>query len=298
MTIQRRPYPNEWFRRKPVRRKPMRRLLFRGVLVGLLGLGPCALLADEKMEAPKPEKDRYPTLQYPPGFYQGGFFVSIVAGRSLAPGGSYIRHEKEYDHNLALQLQQGQVANPMSSEGGLPSSFDAQYTPGYSGQVELEYGTFPHVGFGFTMTQFSIKAERQDVILSSRQPALVTPVPVATTLYRGTSATGLATYHFFEKSVFDPYVALRAGMVGFAGEAHAANLPDSNRLSNKVQNGLGAATGLGLGVNIHMTREFGIKAEAAYHKQYLKSDQFSSRTLDTVTAQVGIIVNTTRLFPD
>lgn len=282
---------------KSRKRFEQRVAIFMG-LVCLLGFFPVHLRADEKSEKQMPEKDRYPTLQYPPGFYQGGFFLSIMGGRSIAPGGSYIRHEKDYDRRLAMQVQQGQIVNPVSAPADLPQTFDAQYTPGYSGQLDLEYGTFSHVGFGFTMTQFSIKADRQDVMLSTRRPPIVTPVPVATTLYRGTTATGLAAFHFFEKTVFDPYLAMRAGMVGFSGEAHAGDMPDPNRLGNRIQNGIGIATGLGLGVNIHMTREFGIKAEAEYHKQYLKSDQFSSRTLDTVTAQVGIVVNATRLFPD
>lgn len=249
----------------------------------------------------KSERDRYPTLEYPPGYYKGVFFFSSIGGRSIAPSGSFIRHEKNYDRLLSLQIQNGDFENPLNEESSatqFPSSFDAEYTPGYSWLVELEYGTFSHLGFGFTVSQFSIEAKRQDVFLSGRTPPLVTPLPLRTTLYNGTAAMGMAAFHPIEKSVFDPYLVLRAGMVGFNGEAHSSSLPNANRLSNRIQNGLGLATGAGLGVNIHFTRVVGIKAEAFYHKQFLKSDNFPTRTLDTYTAQIGIIVNTTRLFPN
>jgi len=269
-------------------------LRFVSVMVGLLLCLPfLSLHAQEKSE-----QDRYPTIEYPPGYYKGAFFFSFIGGRSIAPSGSFIRHEKEYDKLLALQIRNGDYINPISVSTSLPPSYDAEYTPGYSWQIELEYGTFSYFGFGFTVSQFSIEAKRQDVFLSGTTPALVTPLPMRTTLYNGTAAMGMAAFHPVQKSVFDPYVVLRAGMVGFNGQAHSSNLPDANRLSNRIQNGLGMATGAGLGVNIHFTRVVGIKAEAFYHKQFLKSDNFPTRTLDTYTAQIGVIVNTTRLFPN
>lgn len=110
--------------------------------------------------------------------YKGAFFFSFIGGRSIAPSGSFIRHEKDYDKTLALQIRNGDYINPLSaatSNTNLPSSFDAEYTPGYSWQIELEYGTFSYFGFGFTVSQFSIEAKRQDVFLSGASPALVTP---------------------------------------------------------------------------------------------------------------------------
>ena len=247
----------------------------------------------------KTEQDRYPTIEYAPGYYKGAFFVSAIGGRSIAPSGSFIRHEKNYDKLLALQIRNRDYVNPLTSENpNLPSSFNAEYSPGYSWQIELEYGTFSHFGFGFAVSQFSIEAKRQDVFLSGADQPYVTPAPMSTTLYNGTAAMGVAAFHPIEKSIFDPYIVLRAGMVGFNGQAHSSNLPDANRLSNRIQNGLGIATGAGLGVNVHFTRVFGIKAEGFYHKQFLKADNFSTRTLDTYTAQIGFIINTTRLFPD
>ena len=272
-------------------------LRFVAIMTGILLCLP--LLSLQAQE--KSEQDRYPTIEYPPGYYKGAFFFSFIGGRSIAPSGSFIRHEKEYDELLALQIRNGDYINPIrtiTANSNLPSSFDAEYTPGYSWQIELEYGTFSHFGFGFTVSQFSIEAKRQDVFLSGANPPLVTPVPISTTLYNGTAAMGMAAFHPIEKSVFDPYVVVRAGMVGFNGQAHSSSLPDPNRLSNRIQNGLGMATGAGLGVNIHFTRVVGIKAEAFYHKQFLKSDNFPTRTLDTYTAQIGVVVNTTRLFPN
>lgn len=252
-------------------------------------------------EIEKKETDRYPVLEYPPGYYKGAFFISLIGGRSIAPTGTFIRHEKTYDKILSLQIRNGDYINPITSNlpnTSLPPNFDAQYTPGYTWQIELEYGTFSHFGFGFAINQFSIEAKRQDIMMTGASPPIVSPVPLSTTLFNGTSAVGVATFHPIQKAVFDPYAVVRLGAVGFTGEAHPSTIPNPNRLSNSIENGLGLATGAGLGINIHISRAVGIKAEGFYHRQYLKSDQFSTRTLNTFTAQIGIILNATRLFPD
>jgi hypothetical protein len=245
-------------------------------------------------------KKKYPTIEYPQGYYQGVFLLSFMGGRSIAPSGSFIRHEKRYDRNIALLTQLGTYENPIRSN--LPQNqhisgyFDSKYSPGYSGQIDLEYGTFPNFGFGFTLSQFSINATRQDVIPLSGDPLKITPIPVDSVLYRGTSAMAMGTYHPLQKSVFDPYLVLRAGVVGFTGEAHSGELSNPSQINKGIQNGLGLATGAGAGMNIHLTRQFGIKVESFYNKQFLRSDSFSTRTLNIFTAQIGVVMNTTRLF--
>ena len=101
----------------------------------------------------------------------------------------------------------------------------------------------------------------------------------------------LATYHPLPKHFFDPYLAVRMGIVGFTGEAHSGI--DSNRFAytNKVNNGMGGIAGLAGGLNIYIGRFTGIKTEVAYHKEYLRADQFSTRTLNSYQAMIGFFLN-------
>ena len=259
-----------------------------------------ALLEEKKKEEEKKKREEeqksiqkyYAKLKNPPGFYEGAFLVSFMGGTTLAPSGSYISHEKVYDQtiqNKILTDQVNQDLNP-SYKGYY---FQPNHTPGIARQFDFEYGWKDKIGMGFTIMQNSLEAVRQDVIpgVASYYKEYVDLVPRKRTIYRGNSMSFLATFHPLPKTFFDPYVAFRAGIVGFTGEAHSGIYPDRFAYSNKVNNGIGGIVGLAGGLNIYFGRYSGLKTEVAYYNEYLKSDEFSTRTLNSYQAMIGFFLN-------
>lgn len=230
------------------------------------------------------EKKIYQTIKYKPGYYQGIFMISMMSGSTLSPSGSFINHEKDYDLALKNRVLTGDIRQ---SYVGTPAQYyQAEYTPGDSGQIDLEYGFTDHIGLGFSLFQYALYSSRQDVLnqgpgtfttFSSQD--FVDPVPQKRRLYRGSTAAFLTTYHFFSKSFFDPYISVKAGVVAFTGEAHASLYNDKTRLTNKINNGLGSHLGAGIGLNIHFGRYWGLKTDVSYSKQYLHSDLFWDKLL-------------------
>lgn len=245
-----------------------------------------------KEEEQKLIQKYYAKLKNPPGFYEGAFLVSFMGGTTLAPSGSYISHEKVYDQTIQNKIISGQVNEDVNpSYRGF--YFQPSYNPGIARQFDFEYGWKDKIGFGFTVMQNSLEAVRQDVIAGpiSYNKEYVDLSPRKRTLYKGNSMTFLATFHPLPKTFFDPYVAFRAGVVGFTGEAHSGVFPDRYAYTNKVNNGIGGIVGLAGGLNIYFGRYTGLKTEVAYYNEYLKADQFSTRTLNSYQAMIGFFLN-------
>ena len=244
----------------------------------------------------------YAKLKYPPGFYEGAFLISFMGGGTLAPSGSFISHEKNYDSTLQYKIVTKEVSQDYYPQGLIRNDqsglyFKPTYTPGVASQFDFEYGWKEKIGLGFTVMQNSMKAKRQDVIPGlSYYKEYVDPFPRERTIYRGNSMSFLATYHPIPKNFFDPYLAARAGVVSFTGEAHSGNSHDRFVYSNQITSGIGSIVGLGAGLNIYLGRYFGIKAEVDYYREFLKADQFSMRTLNSYQAMVGVFVNLSNVF--
>lgn len=220
-----------------------------------------------------------------------------MGGGTLAPSGSFISHEKNYDSTLQYKIVTKEVSQDYYPQGLIRNDqpglyFKPTYTPGVASQFDFEYGWKEKIGLGFTVMQNSMKAKRQDVIPGlSYYKEYVDPFPRERTIYRGNSMSFLATYHPIPKNFFDPYLAARAGVVSFTGEAHSGNSHDRFVYSNQITSGIGSIVGLGAGLNIYLGRYFGIKAEVDYYREFLKADQFSMRTLNSYQAMVGVFVN-------
>jgi hypothetical protein len=261
-----------------------------------------AKIAEEKKkeeEAKKKDDEQkliqkyYAKLKNPPGFYEGAFLVSFMGGTTLAPTGSYISHEKVYDERVQQKIGTGSVNQGVYPSGTQGVYFQPSYNPGIASQFDFEYGWKDKIGLGFTIMQNSIEVVRQDVIpgVPAGFKEYVDPAPRKRTLYKGNSMQFLATFHPLPKTFFDPYLAFRGGVVGFTGEAHAGI--DSNRFafSNQVNNGIGGIMGLAGGLNIYFGRYSGLKTEVGYYSEYLKADQFSTRTLNSYQAMIGVFLN-------
>lgn len=251
---------------------------------------------DKKIDDAEVEK-YYAKLKYPPGFYQGAFLISFMGGGSLAPSGSFISHEKNYDSALQYRVVTKEVSQDYYPQTAVRSQdpglyFKPTYTPGVASQFDFEFGWREKIGLGFTIMQNSLNAKRQDIIPGlSYYKEYVDPFPRERTIYRGNSMSFLATYHPIPRNFFDPYLVARAGVVSFTGEAHAGLTHDKFVYSNQISSGIGSIVGVGGGLNIYLGRYFGIKAEVDYYREFLKADQFSMRTLNSYQAMIGVFVN-------
>jgi len=236
-----------------------------------------------------------PPRPRPRGFSEGGLYISIIKGRTMSVSGSFIDHEKAYDAQVKNQIRSGFLQQPILP-GGETIYFDSQYIPRDSGQMDIEYGISNYFGTGLTAFQYTIGVQRQDIVpaLSYSRPVL-DPLPQERNLFQGSAVMALGTFHPLPGRILDPYLTLRGGFVGFTGEAHAGVTFDRYRYSNKIQNGLGSAVGGGLGLNVHLTSTTGIKMEAAYYREFLRSDIFSTRSLNSYHVQIGIFINYTNI---
>lgn len=245
--------------------------------------------ADQAKKIEK-EKEKYPQLEYPPGFYEGVVLIGFMTGKTVAPSGSFLQHEKVYDQRMRDSIATGAVQNalPAIDVGYL----QAEYVPEEIGQLDIEYGAWEHIGMGLSVFQYRIRAVRQDSFRTRDSYGhMYNPVPRERTIYQGNAVTMMTTFHPISRRMLDPYLALRFGFVGFTGEANAGLEPDPYRTGNKLRNGLGSVVGGGLGVNIFLGRTMGIKAEASYNRKFLKSDVFDRRTLNSYHAQIGVFFN-------
>ena len=250
--------------------------------------------------APESRRKIYSTFKYKPGYYKGIMLMSFIAGGTHAASGCYIQHEKNFDKSNEFRIAAGDIQTDFM--GNKAHFFQPEYIPGDSGEFDLEYGLTDHIGLGFSMIQFSIYSIRQDLYNVSTynsnplyQRDVIDFVPQERLLYRGSIAAFLANYHFLDKSFFDPYVSVKAGVLLFKGEGHETVYNDPARYNNNINNGLGTYISAGAGLNIHFGHYWGMKTEASYSRQFLRSDMFKSRTLNVLQVQIGLFMNYTNV---
>ncbi len=245
--------------------------------------------------APAETKEPQPDLARPSrtaGFEDGVFLVSYMRGMTIAVGGSFIQHERDYDDNLKARIATGGIQQEMVP--GQPTVYyRSDYLPRDISQFDFEYAFADRFGLGFSIVQYAVDTYRQDVVPGfSYSREFIDPLPQQRNLFQGTAGMGLFTFHPLPARRFDPYVAVRGGAVGFTGEAHQNLTHDRYRYTNRIRSGIGFAMGAGVGVNVFVLRKYAaIKFEASYNKMFLKSDMFANRTLNSYHAQAGIVVN-------
>ena len=223
------------------------------------------------------------------GFHEDALFVSIFGGKALAPNGSFIRHEKYYDSWVRTAIVQGTFGEKSVLQPGLP--FIADYLPGDTYQFDLEYGLFEHLGLGLSLFQYDVKVARQDVHTFPFDVRIYDPVPTRRRLFRGTTAAVMLSFHPLSRKEIDPYLTARAGGASFTGEAHQFGFHDNLRFTNEIKNGTSMMVGAGLGVNLFWNDLVGLKMEASFNRQFLRSALFSTRTLNTYHGEIGVIFN-------
>jgi len=227
------------------------------------------------------------------GFLPGKIQLSLMGGASLASGGSFLRHEKDFDANLRTQYLLHGSGRIQSFAPGIPAPppLHSSYSANPIAQFDMEYGAASRLGLGFSIFQFSLDARRQNVIRElSYEKQTIEPYARERMIYMGTAATVLIAYHPWPARRFDPYLALRAGIVGFSGEARQYLTHDPLRGSDRVSGGRGGIYGGGIGINFYMSPELGFRLELSGYNQALRSDLFSVRRLHSYHGLFGIFI--------
>ena len=232
------------------------------------------------------------------GFHRGVIYLSFMAGMTLSAKGSLLDHEERYDEIQRYRTWSGQLTQSFFGAPFTGPTFRMETSNQPIGQMDLEYGISSHFGMGFSLFHFKIRQERQDQTpgffvsnsLAARSD-YVDAFPREGTLYQGTGLLYQFTYHPLSRSGIDPYIALRAGVSGFGGNAHQYLSRDMLREDTRINNGVGLVAGAGLGLNVFMGGPVGFRVEATVYRQALQADIFSRRGLSSAHLQVGLVMN-------
>ncbi|MCE9597502.1 MAG: hypothetical protein K8S54_06000 [Spirochaetia bacterium] len=253
----------------------------------------CLLISSQGWAEPLPEEA--PTVapqrsqkKSTMGFHEGFLGLSLLNGKSLAPAGSLISQEKEYDKAVRYRVASGGFVPILPTPQ--PLVFASEIIPRETVALEFEYGLSNYLGLGFFGMYSRIDISRQDILPLSTQLVrpVVEPLPVTRILYRGNVGGVSLFFHPLPTRRVDPYGGLRIGGGGFSGHAHSSLDPDPFRPSNRIRNGASALYGATLGTNIHVTDPVFLKVQVDYIRQNLKSNLFSSRSLGTYNILIGM----------
>ena len=257
------------------------------------------LLSAEPVDENDPGKE---AKQVIPGFQKGALYFSLVGGIMLSTGGSLIEHEKVFDENQRFLLSADLFDPPVTSISGSPYQFEKQHKP--IGQMGLEFGANDYIGIGMTVLHFAIESSRQVIhpfINASTTTGelergdFLDPFASEKTLYQGTAMLFQITLHPFNKRSVDPYIALRTGIGGFAGNAYRNLQYDRLRMDSKIKNGITRVFGAAVGLNFYLKKSFGVRVEGGYYRQMLQSNIFSFRGLTSTQIQAGLFMNISNL---
>lgn len=240
---------------------------------------------------PQAEPDR------DPGFHKGAYIFSFTGGPTTRASNSFMNNERAYDENLRFQTILGTI--PVFGNPPCCGTFSSLYNRQPITQFNYERALTDHLGAGFSLFYFSIRGTRQDILPGYRTIAPATgtpqntvlPIPTEDMLFMSSGGLLQAVFHPLHNTFLDPYIAVRGGIEGHSGNAHPGSYPDPTRYDTHIRNGVGLAAGAALGLNVYMGRYFGFKFEATGLRQFLQSEMYSARTLDSTHFQIGFFVS-------
>jgi len=232
----------------------------------------------------------YPRPVHPPGYYSGAILIVNMGGNTYTAKGNFLDQEKLYDERVRDNILTGNYKSIYSEGDGL--YLQPKYSLKGITQADIEYGYLDHFGLGISVFQYSISVDRQNVIPGIYKGSLYyNPIREESQIYKGDGLCLLFTYHPFSRTMLDPYIALRGGIVGFSGDFHPSLEFDPFNSSNSTTNGYGMVWGGALGINFYFSRGVGMRAEGTFYRKKLQSDQFDSRYLSSTHFQFGFFVN-------
>lgn len=233
-----------------------------------------------------------------PGFYAGTVYFSFSGGIPFSEG-SLIDQEKAYNRSMFARATINNLSVRFFNYNlpGLVLPF--RYKSEGGGSADFEYAFAEHFGAGISYSHFQIVGFQPEsfpdfpagatALSAARESIILTQLPY--NLYNGNTYLLHLSYHPISANRIDPYLSLRAGFVDFETFAHPNLNFDPFRFFSPQARGYGTAVGGALGTNIHWTQEIGFKLEVSYTREYLKSDLFSTRSLNLFRFGFGIIFN-------
>lgn len=203
----------------------------------------------------------------------------------MNPSGSFVDHEKTYDRTIAAKVLTGVISRNTLN-------FPAVYhKPNYEyNYVNFEYEKAynDNIGWGMSLAFGTLKAKRQKIekyLSYYNDEVLAYPKDVG--VYRETTLSAFAAYHFFPNKVYDPFVKVRLGLSKTTGdEVHQYIDNDWLRIEENMTNGRAIMYGLSAGSNYYFTESFALGGELSYMFRYARADQFNQRTLATMSINI------------
>ncbi len=237
------------------------------------------------------------------GFYNGVILMHVHGGNAYNAYGSLVNHDRNVD--TSIRYQSLNDTSPLRFVN-LPLSplffMEPEYGNASSIFLDFEYGITDKVGFEISWAGTHMESTRQEQLPRVEGVASLTDIPqfyteftpVTRDFYSESVMKVGLTYHPFYKFRLDPYLAIRGGG-GASRVAYRSNNPVQNILRPESEGGtylLEAAAGL----NLMLTREFGVKLELSNTQRNMKGEGYSSHTLNTTSFTAGIILNWDEIY--
>ncbi|MCG6151988.1 hypothetical protein [Leptospira bandrabouensis] len=233
------------------------------------------------------------------GFYQGGYYLTYLQGETNYTGGSLIQTEKNYQNGLQAQANLGvtpvKMIGTFPFPNGIPLTKD-KVQAGDTLKVSMEYGLTDHIGFFISYSVVSIKSQgsNQIALADPKNPngytTYIEAVPIGHKIYRDRNYGMGLNYHFLSRNRFDPFVGLELSVLNF--ESKYRNGQQNNLFyPTDTHPGTGIGGRVTFGTNYFITPEFGLSIEVYGSRKILKSNAFSSESINLAGFQFGFIFN-------
>jgi len=235
------------------------------------------------------------------GFYKGIVLMSGHSGSIFDKSGSLLDHERYINNSLKAQALMGNA--PLKILGNASTSpvflIEQEYNNKHQLSFDIEYGFTSHIGIGISWMSTAMDTRRQEQLplpenftnIATGVPSFYLEViPKERSFYRDSILLGSVSWHPVDEELLDPYIVFRFGG-GTLKTAYREIYNPMQNLLNPDSAGFTTTAGIGAGINIMLTGEFGLKIEINHTKKYLRSEHFSYATLNTSALTAGVVLN-------
>lgn len=233
------------------------------------------------------------------GFYKGGFYMSVLGGETAYIGGSLVQREQAYQNGLRTQANLGIMPVRMLGVLPFPQNFplpNDKIQAGNTRRVSMEYGLTEHLGFFISYSTMSVVAQGNNQLAFPDRNSpngytnYVEAVPITNTLYKDRNYGLGLNYHFLSRNKFDPFVGLEVSILNFDAKYRTGQV-NNLYYPTYTHPGTGIGGRVALGMNYYITPEFGFSLEVFGARKILKSNAFSSESINHAGFQFGFIFN-------
>lgn len=232
------------------------------------------------------------------GFYKSGFYILVMGGETAYTGGSLIQREQSYQNGLQQQADLSILPVRMLGVLPFPQSFPLpsdKLQAGNTRRVSMEYGLTDHIGFFISYSTLSIESQGTNQLAYPDRNSpngytnYIEAVPLNNTLYKDRNYGLGLTYHFLSKNRFDPFVGLEVSILNFDAKYRTGQ--NNLYYPTYTHPGTGIGGRIAFGMNYFVTPEFGFSLELYGSRKMLKTNAFSSESINHAGFQFGFIFN-------